>query len=310
MRSELAPSRVQRITLFEGAWLQIGYVAVRPASSECGALETSPLNVLALPLAGVFTKHDGPRLQAVVTPSHALLISADKPYRLSFPGCIGDECLALRFSSAALAQVMPEAMSADGFDESAFSSHTLLPPAVMLARRLLWQRLASDAVDPLEAEERGLDLLEAALAAARTAASVRPSSRAARTGSWRRTRRIARAVEAIGAEPERRWTLGTLAAQACVSPGHLAQLFRAELGISVYDYVVRSRLVRALDAVLDSDASLTDIALDAGFASHSHFTARFRAFFGHTPQALRRDARAAMVRELRTTATAPEPVAA
>jgi AraC-like DNA-binding protein len=307
MRGHGAPSVVQR-TLFDGAWLQIGYIEVRPASSECGELESSARNVLALPLAGVFAKHDGPRRHAIATPSHALLISADTPYRLSFPGCIGDQCLALRFTSAALAQVMPEAMAADGFDPSAFASQTPLPPAVMLARGLLWQRLLSGAVDPLDAEERALDLLAATLAAARRQRPAR--TRGARAGSWRRARHVARAVEAIAAEPERRWTLGTLAALASVSPGHLAHLFRAELGISVYDHVVRSRLSRALDAVLDSDAGLTEIALDAGFASHSHFTARFRAFFGHTPQQLRRGARGTTARQLRTIATAPELVAA
>jgi AraC family transcriptional regulator len=309
MRDDIAASLVQR-TLFDGDWLQIGYVAVRPTSSECGETEFSALNVLALPLTGVFAKHDGPRRHAIATPSHALLISAGKPYRLSFPGCIGDECLALRFSSAALAQMMPAATSADGFDESTFSTHLPLPPAVMLARSLLWQRFATGAVDALEAEERALDLLEATLAAARKERRGRSRARTASAGSRRRTRRVTDAVEAIGAEPERRWTLGTLGALASVSPGHLAHLFRAELGISVYDYVVRSRLARALDAVLDSDAGLTEIALDAGFASHSHFTARFRAFFGHTPQQVRRDARAATVRELRRIAIAREPVTA
>ena len=304
-RDAIAPALLQR-TLFHGEWLQIGYIAVRPASSECGELERSALNVLALPLAGVFAKHDGPRHHAIATPSHALLISADKPYRLSFPGCIGDECLALRFTSAALAQVMPHAMSADGFDEAAFSPHTPLPPAVMLARGLLWQRFATDTVDALEAEERALDLLAATLVAARRQRRARPTARAATNHAWRRTRRIALAVEAIGAAPERKWTLSELSALASVSPGHLAHLFRAELGLSVYDHVIRARLARALERVLDSDAGLTEIALDSGFASHSHFTARFHAFFGHTPAQLRRHACGASARELRRIVTARE----
>ncbi|MBE7416589.1 MAG: helix-turn-helix transcriptional regulator [Ideonella sp.] len=305
MRDDLAPSVVQR-TLFDGEWLQIGYVAVRPRSSGCGELESSALNVLALPLAGVFAKHDGPRRHAIATPQHALLIRAGAPYRLSFPGCVGDRCLALRFTPAALAQAMPEAMSADGFDEAAFAGHTALPPAALLARSALWRRLASDAVDALETEERAAGLLEATLAVARRQWPARTRGRVVRAGSWHRARHVARAVEAIATEPQRRWTLGTLGALASVSPGHLAHLFRAELGVSVYDFVVRSRLSRALDAVLDSDAGLTEIALDAGFASHSHFTARFRAFYGHTPQQLRRDACATTVRELRRIATAPQ----
>lgn len=307
-----APSTTRR-TLFEGAWLQIGHIAVRPASSECGELETSAMNVLALPLAGVFVKHDGPRRHAIATPNHALLISAGQPYRLSFPGCIGDRCLVLRLGSEALAHAMPQATSGDGFDQASFSTHALLPPAVMLARSLLWRRLEQGEVDALEAEERCIELLGATLGAARRqrAGSPRPA-RVPRIdrGSWRRLRPVVRTVEAIGTEPERKWTLGDLAALASVSPSHLAHVFRAETGLPVYGYLLRSRLALALDAVLDSDAGLTEVALDTGFSSHSHFTAKFRALFGCTPQQLRRGASGATAHELRRIATARESLAA
>ncbi|MBI5721491.1 MAG: helix-turn-helix transcriptional regulator [Burkholderiales bacterium] len=327
--------------LFESEWLQVGHISVRPASSECGELEASPLNVLALPLAGVFAKHDGPRRHGIATPQHALLISAGRPYRLSFPGCIGDRCLALRLSNEALAHVMPEALAGSGmgtgsgsnggFDEAVFATQTLLPPAVMLARSQLWRRLAAGGgeVDALEAEQRAIDLLAAALGAARRqrAGSARggigargadgadgavAAVRAVRGGgaTWRRMRPVARTVEAIGSEPERRWTLHELAALACVSPSHLAHVFRAETGLSVWGYVLRSRLARGLEAVLDSDAALTEVALDAGFASHSHFTAKFRTLFGCTPQQLRRGASRRTAHEMRRIATAHEPLAA
>jgi AraC-like DNA-binding protein len=58
--------------------------------------------------------------------------------------------------------------------------------------------------------------------------------------------------------------------------------------------------------VLDGDDDPTTIALDAGFASHSHFTARFRGFFGCTPAALRRTANATSLAELRKIVTARE----
>jgi AraC-like DNA-binding protein len=73
-------------------------------------------------------------------------------------------------------------------------------------------------------------------------------------------------------------------------------------GTSVYDYVLRERLAQALDAVLDGD-DITAIALDAGFASRSHFTARFKSFFNCTPAAFRRLAtaeRAAQSRKIMT----------
>jgi AraC family transcriptional regulator len=306
MHTDATPSLVRR-TLFVGEWLQIGHIAVRPESSECGEVETSDLNVLALPLAGVFAKHDGPRRHAIATPSHALLISADKPYRLSFPGCIGDRCLALRLTSDALAHVLPEAMAGGGFDEARFANHSLLPPELMLVRSRLCQDLASREVDALEAEERGIALLDATLRAARRQSATRRDRPA---GRWRRTRRVVRTVEAVCAEPQRKWTLGELARLANLSPGHLAHVFRAEMGISVYSFVVRSRLARALDAILDTGVGLTEIALEVGFASHSHLTAKFRSTFGCTPQELRRSVRSADVRELRRIVAAPELAAA
>jgi AraC family transcriptional regulator len=292
-----------RRTLFNGELLQIGYVAVRPVSSACGEIEVSDSNELALTLAGMFAWHDGPRRHVIATPNHALIISTGTPYRLSFPGCIGDRCLVLRFSGEALAQALPDALARDGFDPSVFASHALLEPRTMLARSLLWSRLERGEIDELEVEELGICLLAAALHAARRPWRGRTPLRG---GAQRRRRQVETVKEAIAIDPERKWTLADLSGLACVSPGHLAHVFRAEEGSSLYQYVLRSRLARALDAVLDSDAGLTEIALDAGFASHSHFTAKFRALFGQTPQQLRGDARGAAVRELRRIVAAPE----
>jgi AraC family transcriptional regulator len=75
-------------------------------------------------------------------------------------------------------------------------------------------------------------------------------------------------------------------------------------GTSIHAYVSRERLALALDAVVGGDEELTFIALDAGFASHSHFTVRFKGFFGHTPVALRRLATGARIAELRKIMTA------
>jgi AraC-like DNA-binding protein len=310
MRTEPRTLHLQR-TLFDGELLQVGYIEVHPVSSTPGEVESAARHVLALPLAGVFAKHDGPRRQVIATPDHALFISAGQPYRLSFPGCIGDQCLALRFTSAALARLRPEAMAGETFDAAAFAPHALLPPAVMLARGRYWQRLACGKADPLEAEEGAIHLLDAALTAAQRMRGARTHRHGPPTNaSPRSLRHVQRTIEAVATQPERRWTLGDLAREVSVSPGHLAHVFRAETGTTVYGYVVRARLARALHAVLDSDAGLTEVALDAGFASHSHFTARFRALFGHTPLQVRRGVGGATARQLRRIATAPELAAA
>ena len=303
MNFEVRPGSARR-TLFDGESLQIGHIAVRPVSSACGEIEVAGHNVLALTLAGVFARHDGPRQHVIATPNHALFIAAGKPYRLSFPGCIGDRCLVLRFSGEALALALPDALARDGFDASVLASHAPLEPRTMLARTLLWRSLERGEIDGLEVEERAVCLLAAALHAAREPGRGRRSLRSAVA---RRRRQVEAVKEAIAVEPERRWTLDDLAGIACVSPGHLAHVFRAEQGCSLYQYVLRSRLACALHAVLDSDTDLTAIALDAGFASHSHLTARFRGFFGRTPTELRRGRGAVNdVRDLRRIVTARE----
>ena len=110
--------------------------------------------------------------------------------------------------------------------------------------------------------------------------------------------------EAVALAPAHKWNVARLAEVANMSPFHLCHVFRETVGTSIYDYVLHERLAHTLDAVLDCGDDLTAIALDAGFSSHSHFTARFRSFFGCTPAALRRIATAARVAELRKIVTA------
>lgn len=290
-------TRSSHRTLFECPLFEVRHVAVRPASPAPGPIEHATWNVLVLPLAGVFTTHTGPRQQSVATPNHAVLLSAGGAYRFGFPGCIGDDCMTLRLTSAGLDRLFPEAVARGGFDAAAFASRALLTPDVMLARSLLWHRLARGDADPLLVEELGVGLLASSLRAARHA---RSAARNVPTPNARRAGRYVEFVkEAVSTSPERKWTLGHLAAIAGVSPHHLAHVFRHEVGTSVYRYVLRSRLAGALTDVIDSHAELTTVALDAGFASHSHFTARFKALFGVTPSALRRSATAPQVRGLR-----------
>ena len=285
---------IARRTLFDGRLFEIGHVACRPTPEIRHEVEYASLNVLALPLAGVFALHDGPRRHVVATPNHAVFISSGLSYRVSFPGNIGDDCLTLRLTAEGLARLVPEAMAGEGFHPFTLGARAVLPPSAILARGLLWRRFARGEKDPLMVEELGMGLLDSALRA------VRDSGARAKS----RPSHVERVKEAISTSPERKWTLDELSALAGISPYHLAHVFSQEVGTSVYRYAVRLRLARALNAVLDSNLDLTSIALDAGFASHSHFTARFREFFGLTPDALRRAAGSSQAAELRKIVTA------
>ena len=287
---------MQRRPLFESELLQAVYVRARAASAAPGQVERQDSNVVVLPLAGVFAKHDGPRRHALATPEHATLIARHTPYRISLPGAVGDECLTLRFSPDALARVAPQVMRSERFDMARFRSQVLLPVRLALARSVLWRCCSSGTGDALRIEELGVGVLLGTLALAR--------ERALQDTSALQRRRVARVIEAVSLDPARKWTLASLAELAGISPWHLAHGFRAATGLSLYRYVLHARLSRTLPAVLESDAELASIALDAGFSSHSHFTARFHALFGWTPHVLRRHANGRIARELSKIVTA------
>jgi AraC family transcriptional regulator len=284
---------VVRTTLFDSDTLQIGWFAARPLSDASGDVERQGSHAVVLPLSGVFSRHDGPRRHTIGTPCHAVFIASDTPYRIGYPGGIGDRALTLKFDQA----LAPEQLGA--CERPAAISHGLLPARAMMLRNLLRAQLKSGEADDFEIEALGLDLLNAALGSMR--ARTPPPRRSTLV---RRARALERVKQAVALAPAEKWTIAKLAEVANLSSFHLCHVFRQMAGTSVYDYVLHERLAQSLNAVLDGGDDLTSIALDAGFASHSHFTARFRNFFGCTPVALRRLASAQKVRELRKIMTA------
>ena len=72
-------------------------------------------------------------------------------------------------------------------------------------------------------------------------------------------------------------SLSELAREAGLSVFHLCRAFRRATGRTIRGYREQLRLRQALDEVREGGRSLVDIALDAGFCSHSHFGAVFRA---------------------------------
>jgi AraC family transcriptional regulator len=282
-----------RNILFTSDTLQIGSFQARPLSDACGDVERQSSHAVVLPVSGLFSKHDAPGRHVIGTPSHAVLFAANVPYRIGFPGAIGDRALVLSFGEDLAAGQHSQCESGDGS-----ASYGLLSADAMILRNLLWARLQQSTADAFESETLGLDLLSMSLGS--MCAEVAPPRRSALA---RRRRAVERVKEVIGVAPAARWSVARLAKVASLSPFHLCHVFREMVGTSIYDYVLHARLAHSLDAVLDG-GGLTAIALDAGFASHSHFTARFREFFGVTPTALRRAATAGHIAQLRKIMTA------
>lgn len=82
--------------------------------------------------------------------------------------------------------------------------------------------------------------------------------------------------------------LAELASLACLSPCHFHRVFTGMIGESVKEHIRRLRLERAANRLKLGDASVIQIAIEAGYESHEAFTRAFRSNFGAAPTEYRR----------------------
>lgn len=98
---------------------------------------------------------------------------------------------------------------------------------------------------------------------------------------------VRRATEAVQAAPSREWTVESLAALAGVSRASLTRRFNATLGVSPMTYVTQWRLATAADLLDRSDATLSAIAHQVGYASPFSFSSAFKSRYGLSPRDFR-----------------------
>lgn len=145
----------------------------------------------------------------------------------------------------------------------------------------LYRSLRNGDFDDLEVGDAALELLgdvASAFGARRESQPVNPALR----------RRLQAAQAYVAADPACDHRLSDVAAIAGCSEFHFARVFRLETGQSLRGYRRRLRLRLALKLISEGQDNLSAVALDSGFATHSHLTAAFRAAMGRTPS----DARA------------------
>jgi AraC family transcriptional regulator len=78
-------------------------------------------------------------------------------------------------------------------------------------------------------------------------------------------------------------SLLALAEQANVSPFHFARQFRATIGLTPHQFVLRQRVHKAIGLIKAGKLPLAQIAVDSGFHDQPHFTRAFRRVMGATP---------------------------
>jgi AraC-like DNA-binding protein len=159
-------------------------------------------------------------------------------------------------------------------------------PQIRYRLSVLVNNICSSHVDKLTAEEEVLSLFFDICQ--KYAERARHQS-GARSGTAKRRQRLTDTARAfVDAHLAENIGLEDVARAAGSSLFHLCRTFREQTGLTLHAYRVRQRLGRAMDRIVDGDdCSLTDLALDTGFSSHSHLSRAFRKQLGFSPSSIR-----------------------
>jgi AraC-like DNA-binding protein len=142
-----------------------------------------------------------------------------------------------------------------------------------MQRRLFSGIVSGRVTDPIEIEESVIRILDEVIGGA----SARPKSRAL----------IEDVEHLLSTRFDQPVTLPQISEAVGISVFHLCRSFRRATGFGLHEYIKQLRIRHGLEQVSESRAPLAEIAVNLGFAHHSHFTSAFRREFGVPPSSLR-----------------------
>ena len=289
---------LQAHSLYSSKTVEIYDVCCRPEHRGHGGEEYSSGHHVVFPRSGAFVMRVAGR-EFLADSTQVLFFNRAEPYRVAHPVDGGDDCAVFVFRPELLREVIGchQPRVAERPDRPFEFSHTASDPRAFFFQQRLRQRLLPGVQDGLMVEELALELLAAVMGRAYAARGVRTGRRRRETAAAHReqTERTRLVLAARFTEDLR---LAEIARAVHSSSFHLARVFRRETGIPIHQYRQQLRLRAALERLLAGEADLTGLALDLGFASHSHFSSAFRGAFGTTPSACRRRANARWLREM------------
>jgi AraC family transcriptional regulator len=211
---------------------------------------------------------------ALLVPGAVLLGNDRHCFECSHDHAVGDRCLSFQYTPEFFA-----AVTASGGPAQFVVPR--LPPSTRLIPLVAAAEAARDRGDGGELEEAAIRL------AAAVADTLCGTSQPRRTPSRSDQRRITAVLRRIEQQPNERWSIVQHARDAAMSPYHFLRTFRAVVGMTPHQFVLRTRLNQAAISLRRSRDSIAAIAFDAGFNDLSTFNRRFRRLFGQSPSAYR-----------------------
>lgn len=169
-----------------------------------------------------------------------------------------------------------------------FDGSMIAKPRLRFSDERIWPlvNLLADAVnDPDPSAQLYGDGLTAAIAAWLFIDPPALGADAKGLAPWK----LRRIFDYLDAHLPQRVKLAHLAEMADLSQSHFSRAFKASTGMAPYQWQLDSRIRRAQALLIDTHASLDEVAEVTGFADAVHFGRAFRKLTGVTPAAWRRD---------------------
>jgi AraC family transcriptional regulator len=101
------------------------------------------------------------------------------------------------------------------------------------------------------------------------------------------TKKLQLAIDYIQAHLNEKLSLEAIAIELNLSVHYFCELFTQSTGMPPYKYVLQQRVDRAQQLLQDTQKSLSEIALDCGFANQSHLNRHFTKLTGISPKKYR-----------------------
>jgi AraC-like DNA-binding protein len=227
---------------------------------------------------GVFIR-DQEGETVVADANHVLFFNPLQPYRIAHPVIGGDDCTIVTLSRALAHEIVarhaPRQMERlawgpfpHGYGRAGLSSwrmHYEMLAMINVGNRVAFDDFLLSVIDRIVAESHGGD-----------SPQQRRVSRRIRYRTTQRHRDLAHAaVVAINRNLADPPGLSVLAATLGCSTYHLSRVFREVIGSSLRVYLAALRARAAADAIARGARGLTQLALQLGYADHSHFSNAF-----------------------------------
>jgi len=228
---------------------------------------------LVLVRRGAFIVQRGDR-EHVADPCSAIVLWDRMDYRVRHPGPGGDDCVVIALDRRVAGRLLGGLRDRD----------VALPLCPRLQISVAaFGAAARRTAAPGTTEQAAFGLLAAIVANA--------DQRAVAHGPTRQL--VTAAIELIHRDLATNHEIAGIADELGCSTYHLMHAFRAELGQTLRAYRVRARLGVALHRLADGEHDLAGLAVELGFASHSHLTDTFVRALGAPPSQLRASLRGA-----------------